>query len=98
MVRHPPLGIVVSSNSLAAVSTTDLQAAFLGYPRIPVPFGLVQEPGSQHSQCLGPILVLGLLILASYDYPGGDVGHPDGRAGLINLLTPWPGGPHGLNL
>ena len=98
MVSNTVLWEIIGADLFATVSGTNLSLAGL-IPLLPLLL-LVElvEAALEDPFGLGPVFVLGLLVLASYDYPGGDVGHPDGRAGLINLLTPWPGGPHGLNL
>jgi hypothetical protein len=51
------------------------------------------EPGAQHAHRLVPVAVLGTVVLALHDRVGGQVGDPNRRLGLVDVLAAGAGGP-----
>ena len=80
-------GKVVGADPLAAVAGADQRFAFAGPLVVLVlALGFVQ-PGLEHAQGLGEVLVLALFVLALDDDAGFQVRQPDGRGGLVDVLA-----------
>ena len=56
------------------------------------------QPGLEHLQRDGPILVLAPLVLALDDDAGGQVGNPHGACGLVHVLAAGTAGAVGFHL
>ena len=63
MVRHPALGIVVSTDTFAPVPGADLTLAVFRNLIVLILLHLVQQTGPQHFEGLGLVLMLRFLIL-----------------------------------
>jgi hypothetical protein len=60
---------------------------------LPLLFLETGDPGPQHLDCRGPILVLAPLALTLHHDPGRKVGEPDGTGGLVDVLAAGTAGP-----
>ncbi len=92
VVRDPPLGKVVGADTLGAIAAAHLETAALGLFILAGLLDLGQEAGLEQGQGLGPVLVLGALLLAFHHDAAGQVGDADGRVGLVDVLTAGAGG------
>ena len=97
MVCHPALGKVIGSDPLVAHPGADLTAALPGDGLLPFLFRPLVEPGAEDREGAVLVLILAPLILALDHRARGQVGHPDGGLGLVDVLSPGPGGPEGVD-
>ena len=89
----PVVGKVVGADALAAVAGADFGLSLVrSLLMLFLAFRLV-EPGFQHAQGLGEVLVLALFVLARDDDVRFVVRQADGRGGLVDVL---PAGTAGV--
>jgi hypothetical protein len=90
MVGDPVLGVVVGPDLVRPVARPDHRLAGSGIRlALLLPLGLL-EPGAEHREGLGLVLVLALLILDLDDHAGRQVGDAHRRVGRVHRL---PAGP-----
>lgn len=97
VVGHPPLWIIVRTDALGTVARADQQLA-LGGDGVLRGAGLhVVELGRQPGHGAGTVLVLRALFLALDHDTGGQVGDPDRRVGLVDVLAAGTGCAIGIH-
>ena len=87
MITHPALGIVIGADAFGTVAGANLQLALGCHLLVRFPLLLLIDAAAQDLQRLFPVLELAALVLAFHHDAGGQVGDPDGRLGLIDVLA-----------
>src|ERR1700694_3514331 len=98
MIRHASLRKVVSANPFAPVPAPDLTLPVSSQPGILLLINCIKYTGLQYFHCLGAVLYLTPLLLASHHGPGRQMGNPDRRVGCIDMLPSGAGRAIDVNL
>ncbi len=78
---------IIGADALRAIAGADLAFAVGGTFGIKLRAFQIIEPGAQHFQRLGLVLVLRLLILLLHDEAGRQMGDAHGAVGRVDRLT-----------
>ena len=98
VIGEPPLGEVISADTLGAVAGANLAAAICVDGVLLSLLLLLQQAAAQYLQGFVLVFVLAALVLAFHHHAGGQVGHPDGAGGLVDVLAACAGGTEGIDL
>ena len=97
VVGHPALRKVISSNPSTAIPCANLTFSIGRDLRVLRFTLLLQQPAAKHPQRFIFVLVLTALILTFDYHTGWQMGYPDCRRGLVDVLSTGAGGTEGIN-
>src|SRR5690606_6885954 len=87
VVGDAVLGKVVGADAFAAIARAHHGLAGRAAAAFVLAQLLFVEPGAEHFQGLGLVLVLAALVLALHDKTGGYMGDANGGFGLVDMLA-----------
>src|SRR5438270_3223872 len=90
VVGHPALREVIGADVLRAVARADLALAVGGARRGECLAPHLIEPGAQHLQRAGLVLMLRFLVLLDHHEAGRQMGDPDSAVGGVDRLSARP--------
>ena len=97
MIGDASLGEIVGADALASIAASDETLARRRFLLLPLLALALEQTRRQHRHRLGTIAVLGAIVLALDDEPGGQVSDSHRRIGLVDVLSPGARGAEGVD-